>query len=200
VIDSTEITPSLRSELLSSLALAHAVGGSLERAEELARDAEAMSVGAETAIMVPLSRGIMALRRGEIGKAGSYLRQSVVRVAESGLIECLICACRASPELVLSSIQDESVYGTVADALYLAGDLPLLESFEAARGGPVAKLSPREKQVLGLLGHGLTNREIAAQLFISPVTVKVHVRHIFEKLGVKSRIAAALRASQLARD
>jgi DNA-binding NarL/FixJ family response regulator len=101
---------------------------------------------------------------------------------------------------VLSSIHDEHVYSTVADALYLSGDRPLLERFEAARGGPPAKLSPREKQVLGLLGHGLTNREIAAQLFISPMTVKVHVRHILEKLGVKSRTAAALRASQLARD
>ena len=200
VIDSNDITRSLRSELLSSLALAHAVGGSMERGEELARDAETMSIGTETAIMVPLARGIMALRREEIENAGRYLRQSVSRVGESGLIECLICACRASPELVLSSIHDESVYGTVADALYLAGDLPLLESFDAARGGSAARLSPREKQVLGLLGHGLTNPEIAAQLFISPVTVKVHVRHIFEKLGVKTRTAAALRASQLARD
>ena len=172
----------------------------MERGEELARDAETMSIGTETAIMVPLARGIMALRREEIENAGRYLRQSVSRVGESGLIECLICACRASPELVLSSIHDESVYGTVADALYLAGDLPLLESFDAARGGSAARLSPREKQVLGLLGHGLTNPEIAAQLFISPVTVKVHVRHIFEKLGVKTRTAAALRASQLARD
>ena len=200
LMNSTEITPSLRSELLSSLALAHAVGGSSEQAEELAREAETMSIGAETAIMAPLARGILALRRGQIEMASSYLRQGVARVAQSGLTECLICACRASPELVLSSIHDEHVYSTVADALYLAGDRPLLERFEAARGGPPAKLSPREKQVLGLLGHGLTNREIAAQLFISPMTVKVHVRHILEKLGVKSRTAAALRASQLARD
>ena len=64
----------------------------------------------------------------------------------------------------------------------------------------VHTLSRREKEVLALLAQGLTNREIGAALFISPVTVKVHVRHIFEKLGVRSRAAAAARAGQLNRD
>ena len=52
-------------------------------------------------------------------------------------------------------------------------------------------LSPREKEVLSLLAQGMSNAAIGSELFISPVTVKVHVRHIFEKLGVKSRAAAA---------
>jgi ATP/maltotriose-dependent transcriptional regulator MalT len=60
-------------------------------------------------------------------------------------------------------------------------------------------LSRREKEVLSLLAQGLSNAAIGGELFISPVTVKVHVRHIFEKLGVKSRAAAAFRARQLDR-
>jgi ATP/maltotriose-dependent transcriptional regulator MalT len=63
----------------------------------------------------------------------------------------------------------------------------------------VLALSRREKEVLSLVAQGLSNREIGLALFISPMTVKVHVRHIFEKLGVKSRAAAAIRASQLGR-
>jgi DNA-binding NarL/FixJ family response regulator len=64
----------------------------------------------------------------------------------------------------------------------------------------VLDLSPREKEVLSLVARGLTNAAIGERLFISPVTVKVHVRHIFDKLGVKSRAEAALRAGQLGRD
>jgi two-component system, NarL family, nitrate/nitrite response regulator NarL len=53
-------------------------------------------------------------------------------------------------------------------------------------------LSKREQEVFELLGQGMTNREIASALYISEVTVKVHVRHILKKLGVRSRTEAAL--------
>jgi non-specific serine/threonine protein kinase len=53
-------------------------------------------------------------------------------------------------------------------------------------------LSKRELEVCELLGRGMTNREIAQALFISETTVKVHVRHIFKKLGVRSRTEVAL--------
>jgi two-component system NarL family response regulator len=56
------------------------------------------------------------------------------------------------------------------------------------------ELTPREREVLHLVALGITNREAAKALFISEATVKVHVRHIFEKLGVHTRTEAALRA------
>jgi DNA-binding NarL/FixJ family response regulator len=54
-----------------------------------------------------------------------------------------------------------------------------------------ATLSPRELEIHGLIAQGMTNREISSLLFISQSTTKVHVQHILEKLGVRSRVEAA---------
>jgi DNA-binding NarL/FixJ family response regulator len=51
-------------------------------------------------------------------------------------------------------------------------------------------LSQREREVLTLIAGGATNREAAAQLFVSEATIKTHLLHIYEKLGVRDRAAA----------
>jgi NarL family two-component system response regulator LiaR len=58
-------------------------------------------------------------------------------------------------------------------------------------------LTPREIEVLRLVARGETNRQISRTLFISVSTVKRHVRHIEEKLGVRDRVQAAVRAAEL---
>jgi DNA-binding NarL/FixJ family response regulator len=63
-------------------------------------------------------------------------------------------------------------------------------------GGP-AGLSPREREVLELIATGATNPEIAAQLFLSPHTVKEHTSALYRKLGVRNRAEAVQRAQRL---
>ncbi len=60
------------------------------------------------------------------------------------------------------------------------------------------KLTPRERDVLGLVGQGCTNRIIAEMLGISAATVRIHLRHAQEKLGLRSRAQIAKFAAQYA--
>jgi DNA-binding NarL/FixJ family response regulator len=69
-----------------------------------------------------------------------------------------------------------------------AAGLHLPSVTRSPRGG----LTPRERDVFELLCDGRTNREIAGALFLSEVTVKVHVRNILRKLGVRTRTEAAV--------
>jgi DNA-binding NarL/FixJ family response regulator len=61
----------------------------------------------------------------------------------------------------------------------------------ASRSLP-AGLTEREAEVLQLLARGLSNKQMARELFVSPITIKNHVAHIYEKTGVATRAAAAL--------
>jgi two-component system nitrate/nitrite response regulator NarL len=55
-----------------------------------------------------------------------------------------------------------------------------------------SELTPRERQVMELVEQGYKNREIASELGIRPGTVKIHLKHIFEKTGVRGRFGLAL--------
>ncbi|MFD6997669.1 response regulator [Streptomyces mirabilis] len=61
----------------------------------------------------------------------------------------------------------------------------------------LAGLSPRERDILALIGDGLTNREIGKKLYLSEKTVKNHISRLLAKLGVQRRVQAAVLASQL---
>lgn len=63
--------------------------------------------------------------------------------------------------------------------------------------GLAEPLSDREKEVLGLVARGLSNREIADELFLAEGTVKNYVTTILQKIGVRDRTQAALRAREL---
>ncbi len=65
----------------------------------------------------------------------------------------------------------------------------------AAPADPLAQLSPREQEVLAGIARGESNKEIARHLDIAETTVKIHVQHILRKLGLTSRVQAAVFAA-----
>ena len=99
--------------------------------------------------------------------------------------ESLLQAVRNLGVAVLSKNDDaERLIDAIADAL------PALQGREASR------LPLRQQQVLELLAQGLTNKEIALQLRISPATVKIHVARLIGWLGAVNRTDAVARAQR----
>jgi DNA-binding NarL/FixJ family response regulator len=80
---------------------------------------------------------------------------------------------------------DPAITGRVLST-YRDGPAPVLP------GAEVDALTPREREVLALIGTGLSNTEIARQLVLGEGTVKTHVGHIFTKLNLRDRAAAVV--------
>ena len=90
----------------------------------------------------------------------------------------------------------------VADGAAVVGADSAAAIFRHAQAAPserskLADLTDREREVLGQLTLGLTNREIAARLFVSEKTVRNHVSGVLHKLGLRHRTEAALYAAPL---
>lgn len=82
-----------------------------------------------------------------------------------------------------------------------AGQIWMQQSEQAAQflqRKEASRLTPREKEVVRLICQGFRNKQIAENLHITPGTVKVHLMHIFEKTGLKDRLALAVHGRELA--
>jgi len=84
----------------------------------------------------------------------------------------------------------------VAQRLRQSGRRPLFGQAKKAAGQPV---SNREGEVIALVAHGKSNKQIASELFLSELTIETHVKNILRKLGFTSRTQIATYAAQLAR-
>lgn len=90
--------------------------------------------------------------------------------------------------LVASALQELQALGEDVQRLLGSG---------AVRHGDVVGLTPREREVLHLVAAGLTNRDIAGELYVSVRTVDMHVRNLLAKLGCRTRTEAARCAGDL---
>jgi ATP/maltotriose-dependent transcriptional regulator MalT len=190
-------TRSLAAEYAACRALALVGIGKYVDAAELARDALVASRAVEAQVCSNAALAISALRKGEAPLAEAHTAATLERALHSRMTECLVTAVRAFPDFAVAVLREAASRPELERALQVAGAGAQQPRASADHQGSAFSLSPREREVLSLLARGMSNRAIGEALFISTVTVKVHVRNIFGKLGVHSRAEAALRAGQL---
>jgi len=88
------------------------------------------------------------------------------------------------------TVFDPTVHATLLAAATATGNRESGEAPSAPAAPPPDGLTQREVEILGLIARGLTNPEIAAQLFLSNHTIKTHIGRIFAKTGSRDRAAA----------
>ncbi|HEY8906840.1 MAG TPA: response regulator transcription factor [Rhodoferax sp.] len=95
----------------------------------------------------------------------------------------------------LASVVRSAVAGEVYVSPSIAAEM-LVSLTKGKAPDPLQELTDRERDILALIGNGLTNREIGERLFLSEKTIKHYVTNILQKLQVRSRVEAALVASK----
>lgn len=111
------------------------------------------------------------------GAAGYVLKDAAIQQLEAAIRQVLAGQSAIPLDLVNAAMRSTPLPGREADLSRL--------------------LTAREREVVERIARGLTNKEIARELDISPATVKVHVERIIGKLGVADRTQAAVLATQL---
>ncbi|GMA23869.1 DNA-binding response regulator [Luteimicrobium album] len=99
---------------------------------------------------------------------------------------------------LVGAVRTVAAGGSLLDAASTARVMQRLR--EASRRNeeedPLRALTPHERQIVSLIGEGLTNREIGARLFLAEKTVKNHVSHVLAKLGLQRRTQVAVLATE----
>jgi ATP/maltotriose-dependent transcriptional regulator MalT len=183
------------SELLACRAIALSRSGTAFRdALELVKEAEQISHENEASHLCMWARAILAMEQNP-QSAPQLVRDGLDRSVSTGILDPFVFARRVAPALEAfceaSPLVDELLSRTRAPLGSMAStDAEAIPSL-------LDQLTRRETEVLALLAESKTNKEIAAALFLSEATVKVHVRHILRKLGARTRTEAAVQAVRM---
>jgi DNA-binding NarL/FixJ family response regulator len=118
------------------------------------------------------------------------LVREALRVGASGFVLKV-----APPERLAEAVRVAAAGEALLDPLVTRGVIEALVSQTPAPAEPpatLARLTAREREVLGLMGRGLSNAEIAGVLVLGDATVKTHVGRVLAKLGLRDRVQAVV--------
>ena len=184
--------PAWIGEYTGTQALVLACCGRQNEAITAANAARAASRAVEGLVLADAACAVIGALQGDIRPAAALLMDA----QRLGTWDPVVCALRASRALS-DGLASHPPARKLLEPLYAASnDLGLARraGFRTrATRAPDELLTPRESEVLGLIARGMKNRDIATALYISQSTAKVHVRHVFEKLGVRTRSEAVAR-------
>ncbi len=182
--------PHVEGEILALGALAAACLGEHSEVAELVGRSRELSTEAIVRIIGAFADLIGLEDQLERAAAQDTLGRTILDADRTQSLDGMVVAYRSYPRL-LSLVSPGSPEATVTAGLMIrARDKALARQYAlVARTDvdPSRLLTPRELEVARLLREGLTNREIAKCLVISPSTAKVHVHHIMKKLNVATR-------------
>jgi LuxR family transcriptional regulator, maltose regulon positive regulatory protein len=198
-LDDSRLPLASRGELLSLLAVAHAAHGDSETALAHAEEALAITKAVETMIFGAATELIVSAQSGNSNGLRAHLEAFIYTAEDADFLDAVVVTYRACPSL-LDLYGEQTPPPVLRKLLAQARDGQIAKQFAIDIGlqdSWVTDLTKREMEVLALLSEGLTNAEIGRRLFITQSTVKVHVRHILEKLGVRTRLQAVLAAQDL---
>jgi DNA-binding NarL/FixJ family response regulator len=106
---------------------------------------------------------------------------------------------RSGPTLLVEAVRAAVVGDSLVSPSITVRLLKKLHDPPPGPAQPVERLTERELEIAGQVAEGKTNADIAAELFISPGTVKTHVASIQRKLGVRNRVGVAVWAWEMGR-
>jgi ATP/maltotriose-dependent transcriptional regulator MalT len=187
----------LHGELLASSALVLACAGRFTEARALVDRVRNTTRAIEPRVLIQAVDAVVALKSGGRG-ARTQVELLLDEALSTGALDLLVTSYRASPEVLSALLTMPATRERGWSVVVRAGDAEWANAagFEApSQKSSSTSLSKREREIHDLMCSGLKYRQIAECLFISEATVKVHVQHIFDKLGVRSRTALAVNAA-----